>query len=290
MGLFDKKKDDFGSPVERVDLGPPPAAQKKEAPSPAKASQPPRSPDPLLDLSIPEEKPRYGINQAIELMRSLPGDNVELVVQVVKRTLESTQIRLDTIIQDASRKQAEIEARAGILKQEIAELEREIGTRRAEIARLDADYRETSLVKDRLVLAEKLGNGSVTSAAPATGTAPERVAPERAGGAGGERAERAASAGGERTERAGADRAGADRATATPHERTNHSGLSTLASASNPATPRPSGAHVSVPSTGAAPSPTATGTHPVVRDEPHPRQTGAVPAIRNFPGSNPPKR
>ena len=153
MGLFDKKKsDDFNSPVERIDLSsmtaPVPASQVTAPPAGRSVIQPPPEPEPQ----------RYGINQAIELMRTLPQDNVELVVQVVKRTLESTHIRIDTIIQDAARKQADIEGRINVLKQEIAELERDIATRRNEIAALDTDHKETTLVKDRLVLAEKLTN------------------------------------------------------------------------------------------------------------------------------------
>ena len=167
MGLFDKKKsDDFNSPVERIDLSsmtaPVPASQVTAPPAGRSVIQPPPEPEPQ----------RYGINQAIELMRTLPQDNVELVVQVVKRTLESTHIRIDTIIQDAARKQANIEGRINVLKQEIAELERDIATRRNEIAALDTDHKETTLVKDRLVLAEKLTNAPQPVIAPSMSSVP----------------------------------------------------------------------------------------------------------------------
>src|SRR5438105_2245334 len=107
MGLFDKKKgDEFGSPVEHIDL----STQSSRIPLGGKAVQPTPAIRGIMPLE-PEPAPRYGIAQAIDLMRKLPFDNVELVVQVVKRTLESTHIRIDTIIQDAARKQAEIEGR-----------------------------------------------------------------------------------------------------------------------------------------------------------------------------------
>ena len=98
----------------------------------------------------------YGINRAIELMRLLPKDNVELVVQVVKKTLESTNIRIAEIIDDGSRKQKRIEGRIEVLRGEIGELEAEIKTRKDEIAALETDHEETTSVKERLILAEKI--------------------------------------------------------------------------------------------------------------------------------------
>ncbi len=169
MGLFDKKKgDEFGSPVEHIDLSTPPSKNSQGSIRVAPAAPAVRGIMPLE----PEPAQRYGIGQAIELMRMLPAENVELVVQVVKRTLESTHIRIDTIIQDASRKQAEIEGRIAVLKQEIAELEREIATRKSEIGALEADHRETTQVKERLLLAEKLtGERAAVTAVPQTNSA-----------------------------------------------------------------------------------------------------------------------
>jgi|GEM_PF-1882677 len=178
MGLFDKrestsnkkKKDDFDSPVEQIDLSAPapaPAAEPMAAVSGSIASSPEPEPEPMRE---PEPPPsRYGINDAIELMRALPPENVELVVQVVKRTLESTNVKVSTIIDDASAKQKRIEDRIAVLKGEIADFEKEIDTRRGEIGSLEADHEETSTVKDRLMLAEKLvsPNGANKAAAPA---------------------------------------------------------------------------------------------------------------------------
>lgn len=187
MGLFDKRdrgkrksggSDDFDSPVEKIDLSAAPApepkprstAPAKPAPEPVVEKAPAPAPAPVVAkpkpiVKQPEppqpeddyEPPAYGINKAIELMRSLPADNVELVVQVVKHTLESTRIQISTIIEDASRKQGDIQGRIKVLQAEIAEYEQEIATRKEEIGKLEADYEETTTVKDRLVLAENLG-------------------------------------------------------------------------------------------------------------------------------------
>jgi len=150
MGLFDKKVkkpgDDFDSPVEQVSLAqaPPPMPRVAEG----RAASP-------MDVDHPD----YGINKAIELMRMLPSENVELVVRVVKTTLESTNIKVAAIIKDATRKQGELEGRVNVLKKEISELEAEISTRKKEISALETDHRETSMVKERLQLAEKLAGG-----------------------------------------------------------------------------------------------------------------------------------
>jgi hypothetical protein len=132
----------FDSPTETVSLsGPPP----KAPPPPPPREEPPLTVD-------------YGINAAIQLMRSLPVDqNPELVVTVIKTTLESLRVKVPDIIADATRKQADLEGRVQTLSKEIADFEREIAQRREEIARLEADHKETSSVKARLEMAEKMG-------------------------------------------------------------------------------------------------------------------------------------
>jgi hypothetical protein len=188
MGLFDKKdkkrKDDFDSPVDQVDLGassrtPEPAAAKPAAPAaePAKTAPAPAASTPAsAAAAAPTTAPKaatpapapakgapsmdnddYGIDKAIELMRTLPQENIELVVQVVKFSLESVGIHLPTIIQDAVRRQNDLQGRIAALKAEIADLEAEIKQRKDEIAKHETDHKETSMVRDRLELAEKIG-------------------------------------------------------------------------------------------------------------------------------------
>jgi hypothetical protein len=104
----------------------------------------------------------YGITQAIALMRSLPVDqNVELVVRVIRSTLESMNVHLPTIIDDALAKEATLQTRIEHLDAEIEQLAEHIDLRRDEISRLQTELKETTVVKERLVLAEKL----VTAAA-----------------------------------------------------------------------------------------------------------------------------
>jgi hypothetical protein len=107
---------------------------------------------------------RYGIAQAIHLMRSVPvEDNVELVVAVIRSTLESLNVRLSDIIDDASSREHTIHSRIETLKAEIAEYEKQIDVRSQEIGTLHSELSETTKVKERLLMAQ---NGSPAAAAP----------------------------------------------------------------------------------------------------------------------------
>jgi hypothetical protein len=167
MGIFDrtptKKGSDKASSEGGGDFDDAPAVTVSltATPPPAQArpAAPPRE----------EEPPRhsYGIEKAIQLMRMLPVDqNVELVVTVIKTTLESLQMKVSDIISDATRKEKDLEGRVANLKQQISDFEKEIQTRKEEIARLEADHEETSNVKARLELAEKAQQKAAAPAAP----------------------------------------------------------------------------------------------------------------------------
>jgi hypothetical protein len=173
MGLFEKKikkPADIDDAPQPEPAAPPPAPAKPAAPPEVKAAAKPGE----------AQDPNFGINKAIELMRMLPADNIELVVRVVKTTLESTNIKVSTIITDATRKQAGLEARVHVLTKEIAALETEIATRRAEIATLEADHKETSTVKERLLLAEKLSASGGVELSPSPPVVAPALAPRRA--------------------------------------------------------------------------------------------------------------
>jgi hypothetical protein len=99
----------------------------------------------------------YGIGDAIHLMRSLPVDeNVDLVVQVIRATLASMNVRVQDIIEDANRKLRATEAEITGLHGKVTELERELESRRQDIVGLEADLQETTAVQERLQLAETI--------------------------------------------------------------------------------------------------------------------------------------
>jgi TolA-binding protein len=116
---------------------------------------------------------RYGIEEAIRLMRGLPlGQNPDLVIGVVKTTLESMNVHLGGIIQEGAKKQQSLHQQVRGLKGEIAELEKEIAKRRQEIDALEQDLSETTTVKERLELAETLGKSGTVPPAGVPGQVP----------------------------------------------------------------------------------------------------------------------
>ena len=131
----------------------------------AKKSEP-RQPEPKQDRDIDIDLDAtpvgngvtapYGIADAMQLMRSLPVDqNIDLVVRVVRVTLGSVNVRIEDIIEDATRRQQAIQDNIAGLHEQIADLEEELELRRGEIAAQEADFKETTAVKERLLLAEK---------------------------------------------------------------------------------------------------------------------------------------
>jgi hypothetical protein len=152
MSIFAKKTD--GEQKTLVDLG--------TAPPAAPAAKP---------------GPRYGIADAIQLLRGLPAEqNSELVIRVMRATLASLNVHLPDIIEDASRKQKATTERIASAHAQVAELERQLEGHKREIVALEADLKETTVVKERLQQAEKAA--SLASGPPRT--PPPRPTPPQA--------------------------------------------------------------------------------------------------------------
>jgi hypothetical protein len=99
---------------------------------------------------------RFGIDRAIQLMRTLPTEqNPELVAMVITTTLQSLEMNVSDIIDDARSRQAELEARIGTIKAKNSALEKEIELGVDEIVKLEAKLAETMSVKERLEAAHK---------------------------------------------------------------------------------------------------------------------------------------
>jgi len=163
MGFFDRRDrkrrghvDDFDSPVEEIDLDSFPAMS---------GSDPDDLETPTVSGSA-EAPAHYGVDQAIQLLQSLPTDNLELVVQVVKQTLASMNISVGAIIQEATIRLDGDQRRGAQLTEEIAQYERGIAERRAELAHLATDFEQVTMVRDRLLMAER-ANLAAPSTAPA---------------------------------------------------------------------------------------------------------------------------
>ncbi len=178
MGLFDflskSEEDDDDDVLAAEAAAPRPAAQPQPAPAPKpspRGQTAPATPT-VTKTTKAQDMPDFGIQKAIELMRDLPQQNVELVVQVVKKTLESMNVDVPTIIEDARSKQAKIQGRIKGLEDEIADYREEIAAREEEIAALKADFAETRQVRERLEMAQKGMTPQAAGTAPPTGRGP----------------------------------------------------------------------------------------------------------------------
>jgi hypothetical protein len=106
--------------------------------------------------SLVKTGPRFGISDAIALLRGLPADEKgDLVVRVVRATLASFDVHLPAIIEDATRRQKAASERIAAIHGQMAELDRQLENHRREISALEADLKETTSVRERLQQADK---------------------------------------------------------------------------------------------------------------------------------------
>jgi len=102
------------------------------------------------------DRGHYGIGDVIRILRTLPVEqHAELVVQVIKTTLESVNVRVSDLIDDASKHQQKVSERIAGLQSQIIELTKQIDTHRDEVSGLEASLAETTSAKERLQLAEQ---------------------------------------------------------------------------------------------------------------------------------------
>jgi len=80
----------------------------------------------------------------------MPDHNDDIVMVVIQKTLESVNVRVKDIIQDAESKEGRIESRVETLIKEINDLSNKISDRETEITTLRADLSETKSVRESL--------------------------------------------------------------------------------------------------------------------------------------------
>ncbi len=170
----------FGSSSSSSKKGETNDVQPTPEPAPARPSRPP---EPQAEKP---QKDGYGIDQLVQLMRRLPSDNIELVVRVLKETLESVKIAVPRLIKEAEKRASDLTSgisdhRRAItkLEEELAakqkSIEEEIAAKKKAIEELEAAHQEVSVVKERLNLGLRLDAPSVTGVpkpAPTPASAP----------------------------------------------------------------------------------------------------------------------
>jgi cell division protein FtsB len=110
----------------------------------------------IVTPSLPAPHRRYGIDDTIQLMRTLPlNQNTELILLVIRNTLASIEVELKEVIDDGTAKQERLRKEIASVEAAIAELERETNARKQELDALNTDLSETTTAKERLELAAK---------------------------------------------------------------------------------------------------------------------------------------
>jgi len=124
-------------------------------PEPPPASQPSSQPNDEPHRYAPATSRSYGVADLIRLLKTIPVDqHPDLVVRVVKTTLESVGVQSSQVIDDAVRLEAAINEQMATLEGEIEALTAEIRVRRERIAELNVERADTTNAKERLLGAE----------------------------------------------------------------------------------------------------------------------------------------
>ncbi len=108
-----------------------------------------------VDVAPPPPKPVavpvFGVEQAIQLMKKLPLDNEpDLVLRVVRKTLQATGVSLDEIIRAARSRERGLDEEIARERSAIEKLEAEIATKKATIDRAIEQTKETRAMRGRL--------------------------------------------------------------------------------------------------------------------------------------------
>src|SRR5512138_2356865 len=91
-------------------------------------------PEPVTPPVVPVEH-RFDIEDAIQLMRSLPADpNMGLIVRVVRETIGAMHVSIEEIIEDALRKEDRIKESIAAIESQMADLERQLAGLRHDVA------------------------------------------------------------------------------------------------------------------------------------------------------------
>ncbi len=147
----------------------PKPAEEPQTAQPAPAAQPQATtgtPQPA-QAKTEAQSGEYSVDNVIELMRMLPEENIELVVSVLKKTLESVKISVPSLIEGAIDRQTELSSRITSLQKGIQELEAEIKAKRSAIGELESKRKEVITVRERLVLAQNIEARKSSLPAPA---------------------------------------------------------------------------------------------------------------------------
>ncbi len=145
MSLFGKRKDEEGSQVGaprgvRVQT---PREHAPPAPAPAATQQRAYTPAPPAAPAVA----RFGINEAVALLQSVPMDADGTATLVIRRTLEAVGISIADVLTDGERRANHLEREMEHLASEADSLERRAQETRARMDQLQIELTAVNVVR-----------------------------------------------------------------------------------------------------------------------------------------------
>lgn len=156
MGLFNRQDDSPSHEEEELEL-----PTREDFRQPLVGDEPPPA---------PSGSTRYGIDDAIALLRELPDRDDEQLVAIVCKTLESARIRPQDILRDAEHKEQRLEKERKGVEQQIADLEKQLKQKRQSLSDLEGSLEELRHTRARLQRtsgAKAQGSGQAQTRKPA---------------------------------------------------------------------------------------------------------------------------
>ncbi len=132
MGLFNRHEPDIAPEDDDLDL---PTREDFNAA--------------LVDDPKPRSRSRYSIDDAIALMRQLPDEPDDRLMEVICKTLESAQIRTEDVLQDAREKEQRIRREHQGIEQDIDGLQKQIDHKQSKLGELSASLEELTRITAR---------------------------------------------------------------------------------------------------------------------------------------------
>ncbi len=119
------------------------------------------APTGTYDLDSPEiiaatQRARFGFEQLMEVMSSLPLEGEDLAVEVLHETLVAKKVQIPLLLQEVEERLKDDGERQEAMQQAVTELESELLTTRKALADVQREMRSAKLAKARLAGAEKL--------------------------------------------------------------------------------------------------------------------------------------
>jgi hypothetical protein len=127
------------------------------------ATDVPNPPAPPPEVPQPRSAAAADIEHTIRMMRVLPFDSdLELVVTVLRTTLDSLDVGIPELIEAASQRQADLDELVRAEHRKIDAHQAQIQARLDEIAALQAEDQEIRAVRKRLALVESVHRSLTT--------------------------------------------------------------------------------------------------------------------------------